>query len=373
MGLTTYTRKDIRRMLGRRLRLPFYLRFGSYKKFDAGCTTTLLLDSDLTQEDGFWEGSFIFISDSEEDCNQEWRMINNFLSSGDQIELDYPLSAAPAAEDEYEIISMWNPEDVHDAINQAIESCWPHFFETVVEDTIVLESLKKEYSLSDLSKTPWMITKLWLEGNNTGSVFTAASSGNDSVTAPSNCDLSNVKADWLVSIYEGTGSGQLRTVDSVTGQAISITENWTTNPDTTSKIRFWNPADQTIGWYMVRNFGADRKEFPDNLHLQSLYSSSYGLRLRIEYLSKPELMDDDTDTTVVPSEYLLYKAMSILYSQLNSDNRIDMSTFERLSQRYAAEAEDLKNKLAFRIPTITYRTYSPDRDGSDRPDPMNWS
>ena len=372
MGLTTYTRKDIRRMLCRRLRLPFYRRIGNYSTLEAGCTTSILVDSKLTQEDDYWTGSFLYISDSEEDCNQEWRLINNFLSAGDQITLEFPLSSAPAAEDEYEIISLWSPDDIHDAINQAIESAWPFFFETNVDDVLVLEEEKKEYSLIGLSSIPWMITKVWLEGNSTGSTSSVESSTNDTVTLPSTADLTNLDSNWKVSIYAGTGSGQLRDVSSVAGQEITISSVWTTNPDITSKLRYWNPANQSVGWFLMRNYDQDRKEFPDNIYLQSIYTDSYGLRLRVEYLSKPTLLDDDADTVVIPSEYLMHKAMSILYSQVSSDHGIDMSTYDRLSQRHQAEAEDLKNKLAFRVPNITFRSYAPDRLRTDGNNPIGW-
>lgn len=47
--------------------------------------------------------------------------------------------------------------------------------------------------------------------------------------------ITNVWASWTVTIVSGTGAGQQRVISSNTGTALTISPNWTTNPDATSR------------------------------------------------------------------------------------------------------------------------------------------
>lgn len=50
----------------------------------------------------------------------------------------------------------------------------------------------------------------------------------------------NGYANYCVTIYDGTGEGQIRTIESNTATVLTVRDDWTTNPDATSKYIIYN-------------------------------------------------------------------------------------------------------------------------------------
>lgn len=87
----------------------------------------------------------------------------------------------------------------------------------------------------------YVILKSGLKGDR----FTATSATASSITGP----IGAFNNEWIgatAHVYAGTGIGQTRTVTANTTGALSITPNWTTTPDATSKVRVYRRNGQRL-------------------------------------------------------------------------------------------------------------------------------
>lgn len=72
----------------------------------------------------------------------------------------------------------------------------------------------------------------------------ATSGTNNTIVVSTASWTTNAYANMFVWVYSGTGSGQFRKILSNTGTALTVDENWSTNPDSTSYFRvFYVPSD----------------------------------------------------------------------------------------------------------------------------------
>ena len=185
--------------------------------------------------------------------------------------------------------------------------------------------------MSGLATAPWFIREIEIERASSLKGIADSSTNDTLVDAVS--DFSNVAAGWLISIYDGTGRGQLRTILSVSGTTITISENWTTNPDTTSKFAVWDPNDQDVKWYQLFAASFNTSEYPSTLYLTQKYPALHGMRIRLKYLALPGELSADDDTTVVPGAYIIPKVASILYGRRMSDSRVDRQKNQTLASQ----------------------------------------
>ena len=198
---------------------------------------------------------------------------------------------------------------------------------------------------------------------------TATAGGASTITLESIPD--GIDTSWRISIYEGTGKGQIRTYSSNVGNQVTVSSAWTTNPDSTSKYAVWDAAEEHYAWEPVYAVSQDAKEFPDAIRFKSRFTSSYGMRIRLEYLAYPVALTADADTTGVPKEYLVPKVCSILHGQRLSSTRADRDMHFAEHKRYADEADSFK---------ILYAPHRPDtlipveggQEYRDNEDPLDW-
>lgn len=370
MAEPTLTRSGLRQLLARRLGLAFARRYNDSAALTGVTSTTIVTATGLTQATDFWNDSFFFHQTS-----GEVRRIVDFASGG-QLTLEHPLSTLPLVADEFEIHTGWTADDLHDAINAGILASQRAFHDVVLDESLVLKENTLEYDLTSLTTLRYVL-KLFretavgvLRGTATAG---AAGSITDSALIGS---LGSVTSSWKVSIYAGTGAGQLRSVSSAnngTG-AVSVSSNWTTTPDTTSKYALWNPTVQYDEWPRILAARFDAIEFPSKAYLMVNYTESYGLRLRLQYLARPATLASEAGTTFVPQEFLINYALAELYSLRLSDSRVDR-------QRYAAKA-DHHRKLAsdylaannWRAPAATLWQEADHgyRYQADSANPMGW-
>jgi hypothetical protein len=359
--------------------MPFYRRFESFSEAEANSSISKLVDSHLVQPSDYWNGSWLFFPEDGGSNAGCVRKVSDFTAtSGGSVAYltpEFNFDHAVVVGDDYELLSVFSPLDVHRAINRSIQDGFPSFFDTINDETLILEQDQLTYSLEDLDSPPWVITKAWLEVNSSALDVEVESSANGSVTLTDAADISDVEAGWLVSAYYGTGSGQLRTVSSVTGQQVVISQNWVTNPDTDTKLKIWNPDDQQEDWYRLLALRFNQKENPTAMYFTKLYSSAYGMRIRLQYITAPSKLTADDDTTVVPSEYIINKAMAILLMRKANDNRVDRQRYLQQVQGYLDLAEHYRQTQGFRIPDITRwqeeDPNSPSGSGSGD-NPLNW-
>jgi hypothetical protein len=365
MAEPTISLQDLRRAIARELEMPFFKRYkNGYLDADSGDTDELV-DAALTQKDKFWNGAWVYRV-----ASQEASLITNFNASDNKLVLETAITAF-AADDDYEIHNIWNAYDIHDAINRAIRDARRTFFETVTDETIIIEEDKLIYSLSSLAKTPHIIQKIWLEQPTSVKRGQVVSATSTTVTLTAS-ELSGVDSDWKISIYAGTGSGQLRSISSVAGAQATVPA-WTTVPDDSSKFALWNPTQQTQDWRPWTAVRYDStKEFPDVLYFSRRPVDYQGLRVRLEYVSLPSELSAEDDTTVIPDSYLIPAAISILHSRKVKDTKVDRELHFAESKRYKEEADAWMVRNAPHRPDSNmldqaYTGYQPSAD-----DPLNW-
>lgn len=363
MALPTSTRAEIRRAIGSELGMDFYRFYSNYLTCDSGSTTTKVVDTDLTQNDNAWKDMWFYVSENVststgatvDDNVGAVRLINSFSNKDNALILDRALPQTPTNKDRYEIHNNWNAFEIHNAINRAIRDGLPDFFDIVTDETLVTKEDTLEYDISGLTYRPWIISEVWLERPYDSRTGTATAGAATSIT-DSSADFSAVDSTYKVSIYDGKGAGQLRTCSSGTSAGvINISAAWTTNPDTTSKYRVWDTAEQRSTWYRLTSARFNNHEYPSTMYLPKRYTNLYGSRIRIIYATDSLELNDDTDTTVVPKEFLIYKTIEFLASSRVGSTRGDREHYAVLEQIYRNKAEMFREKHAFRMDTTLWQ------------------
>ena len=367
MAEPTTTLSQLRRAIAKELEMPFFKRYkNGFLDADSGDTDELV-DADLTQKDKFWNGAWLYRV-----ASQETSLVTNFTTLDNKLVLEVPISAF-AAGDDYEIHSIWNAYDVHDAINRAIRDARRTFFETVTDETIIIQEDKLAYSFADLVKTPHMIQKIWLENPTSVQRGNIVSATATSATLPAGTAPDNLNDTWMISIYAGTGRGQLRSLTSTDGNSVVGVATWDTNPDSSSKFALWNTTQQTQDWRPWTAVRYDSmKDFPDTLYFSRRPVDYQGLRVRLEYVSLPAELSAEVDTTVIPDSYLIPAAISILHSRKVKDTKVDRELHFAESKRYQEMADAWMVRNAPHRPDSNlldqaYLGYQPDST-----DPLNW-
>lgn len=369
MSESTTTLQNLRRTIAKELKMPFARRFPSgYSEVDASSTTSKIIDSALTQKDNFWNGSWLYFPST-----GEVSLVRSFQANDNAVHLEVPLASTPSAGDDYELHQIWNAVDIHHFINQAILEGGRTWADTVTDETLILEEDKLSYTISGLTRRPWIVTKVFIE--NRGSVVRGSLQSATSTTAvlESAGILTPVTtpANWRISIYDGTGKGQIRTVASVNGAEVTVT-SWTTTPDSTSKYALWDTTDDLSPWIPLDSYTLDAKEYPDTVHFFRRMESWFGMRLRIEYLSEPTELTAEADTTPIPKRWIVPFAVYLMLGQRIMDTKEDREVYSAESERYRIMAEDFRMRNAPHKPDVTLRSAQPRYTYIPNGDPLNW-
>lgn len=345
--------------------MPFFRRFSAGElTTDTGSTASLIVDAALTQRDGFWNNHWYYAVTAGEQS-----LTRSFQANNGSFALETPLTSAPAdTGDLYELHAMWSPSDLHAAINQAIQEAGKIFTETVVDSTIVVEEDQLEYSLTGLSKTPYVLNKVSIE--NPGSITKGTATAGAATTITVESVPSDIDTGWRISIYAGLGAGQSRVYVSNAGNVITVAA-WTTQPDSTSKYALWDAAQEIYDWSPLHQVYQDSKEFPDVLRLRSRMPQYYGMRLRLEYQALPAELSSDSDTTIVPKKYIMDKAIAILHGQKLNDTKADRDLHFAEHQRYNDQADKYLARTAPHMPDTQIQTMDHIYQ-DDRNDPLAW-
>jgi hypothetical protein len=368
MSETTVTLQGLRRSICRELRMPFFRKMGNFAEVDTGSTTTKIIDAKLLQRNEYWKNHWFYLVST-----QETSLIESFNRPETALLLERALAGAPASGTDYEIHSIWSADEIHAAINRAIKSSRQAFFNSVVDDTtLCLVEDVLEYYIGGLTVVPWIVNKVYIEYPSNAQRGLAVAAGVASITLPSDIDLTDATTTYRITIYGGKGAGQVRQYSTRTGQVVSITQSWTTVPDTTSKFAIFDPTKS--GWYPAHNIHFDAPEYPDDLRFTNRNPSFYGGRIRIEYVGVSSLLTAETDTTIVPEEYLINKVCSILHGQVLNGTKADKESHYAEFKRYQDEADSYMVRNAPHQPATHIRNPDAHIDFfyRDTADPLAW-
>jgi len=366
MTTPTTTRAELRRKICKELRMPFFRRVSNtYSTVGASSTTGTIIDAKLTQPDGTWNGSWFY-----DVTTGEVSLIRSFKADSDTFYIEKTLAASPVG-NYYEIHSIWNADEIHDAINESIRVGRRTFPELVTDETIVMKEEVMTYPITGLSTLPWMITKIWVEEQlncDRGNVVSATSTSVTLPSVPSDLDTS-----WKITTYAGKGAGQIRNVGVVTGNSFAVVA-WTTVPDSTTKYALFHADKELVQWAPFNDFHTDTEEFPATLYLNELRPSLYGMRIRIEMLAVSQELTTEAGVTYVPAEFIKAKACSILHGQALSNTKADKDTHYSEYRRYMEEADAYVVRNAVHTPGVRFRT--PNDSASQRyqsnNNPLGW-
>jgi hypothetical protein len=367
MAEPTKTLTQLRRDICRELRMPFFGIFDTNSVLTGTPTTTALFDSKLVQADDYWNGDWVFIVDGP--AAGDVRRITDFVASTDSILPEYAFSGTPAAGNLYEIHSRWNAYDIRHALNQAIREGWDAFADYSLDETMIVREDVLEYDLTFAAR---QLLKVWVETPASTSIIRDTASGG-AVTYLEDTSLPMVDDQfngWMISIYKGTGVGQLRTVSDTTAatKRILVSVNWATAPDATSKYALWNPAEQRVEWVRLTAMRPDVPDFPSKVFFPGTLESFLGLRFRFQYEAVLTELTTEASVTAVDANYLMYRAVAFLHGYRAGDNRFDRTAHLQEEQRYIEKAGLYLTNRARRGPSQTLWQESDFRGASYNPD-----
>lgn len=380
MAYPTSTRAELRRAICAELGMEFFRRYPSYLTCDSGSTTDKIVDSDLVQQEDFWKNMWVYIAEDTDTGTGapsalvgDVRLVSTFSNVDDALFVERAFSTAPTNTLRYEIHDVWNATEIHNAINRAIRDAIPNFFDIVTDESLVLQEDKLSYDISGLTYRPWIVGEVWLERTFDSITGTVDSASNTSLT-DAGADFSEAGVNHRVSIYEGTGKGQLRTCQTGTSAGVlTISAAWTTNPDNTSKYRYWDSLKQLDDWYRMTSLRFDKSEYPDTMYLPKLMTGLYGSRIRLVYATDALELSSDADTTIVPAEFIIYKAIAYLAGSRVWGRTADREKYAILEQTANAKAEAFRGKMAFRMDSTLWQESDYGDPGIHSvPNPMGW-
>lgn len=364
MAEETTSRAVLRRKICKELRMPFFRRVGSSSTVAASSTTSSIIDSKLTQPEGTWAGSWFYNVSTD-----EVSLIRSFSANDDTFRLESPCALSPIG-NTYEIHSIWNATEVHDAINEAIRLGRRSFPQTTVDETIVLQEEVLTYTISTLTNRPWIISKIWVEQRANCERGTVTSAASTTVTLP--FMPTGVNSNWRINIYAGQGAGQTRAAGTPTGNTFSVTA-WTTIPNSTSKYVLYDASEEIISWKPFNDFHMDTEEFPDIIYMNKLHQSFYGMRLRLDMISVSAELSTEASLTNVPAEYIKAKACSILHGQALSNTKADKDMHYAEYKRYGDEADAYVVRNAPHTPGTRFRSPMTNHTyANDNNNPLGW-
>ena len=361
MGEPVVTRAVLRRNLGRMANMKFFKLYPEgYITLGDANTVTKITDSNLTQEDNFWKGHYAYIVGSKDE-----RRIASFRSNDDAILPEYEFGAFDTTvADQLEIYSKWPASALHDAINRSIREGSKYWPDVAKFEDMIVQEYKMAYDISSdgVDPTIWRLDQVWVErsiSSMTGTVDTAVDSA--TVQFESGIATSDIDTDWYFSIYYGKCRGHVAPVTAVDTTTNRITWATTsdqasdTGADSTSKFRLWNANKQYLDWYPLDNYRMDAVEYPNVMYLANALPSVYGYRFRFIYRSLENGLDSDDQTTVVPQDYIMYRAMALLHDMPMSDNKADVRQHQQMADYYDRLADMYAQKHRKRTPQVQLR------------------
>ena len=340
--------------------MDFALRIGESATATGGTTTTLIDTAMLDQADDYWNGDWLYVvNDADASTNDDKiRLITDFTQSSSTLTFLEALGASSASSDTFEIHSGWNAAQIHSAVNAAIEDGFPEFFDMNIDESIVLTRDTLEYTLPT-SAAPYFMNRMWIEQPEEKLKGTASGGSSTTLVDSSQSWTNDEWNSMTVAIYHGTGKGQHAVITDGNSTTLTVAA-WlgtgTTSPDSTSKYVIKDTTRELRDHYRVTAARFDKVYYPTKLYLTSRYTRFEGYGLRLQYVSKPSALTAEASSTDMPQEFIVRKALALLYAQRIADSRVDSDRFRYLQQYYDTLAEAYRQQNKWRMPSATMWT-----------------
>lgn len=385
MAEPTVTRTLLRRSVARIFQSEFFRRYPeSVLTVTTGGSATSFTCSSLTQtEDNFWKGGYVyFVSATQAGIVGKDRRISAFTASTDTVTVAEPFAANITAADTFEIHSLVSASDIHEALNRAIRDVAKVYPRQVIDETLVVQEKKRYHTLTGLAARVWRPRQVYVEQNTTAihaKVASATYTGTGPYTATITFSDLIVTADQhnskLCSIVTGSGLGGINAatiIDTIAPNQIQVSSTVNTL-STDTLIMIWDPNVQETNWNKLTEIRFDFSEYPNTMFMQAQLDQYRGFRLRFIYSSPAAELTADADTTTVPHELVVKRAVQYLHEMLAHDNRADANRHLNLAQYYKAECEEFLVKNTPLRPAGTVWMEGDDSTSTYAdPDPLGW-
>lgn len=350
MSAPTKTRQQIRRAICSFLEMEFYQRWDEVT-VDTVNGANLVI-SELTQPDTAWERQWAYVVDGT--AAGETAMILASVRESNTIVLEAAISGLQAS-DKIEILSI-SPRILHKSINEAIMASRGFFFRVNNDKTLFLQEDKLTYSLTNITPTPWVVQKVWLERPTTmyrGEVSAAGSNYVEIDGLEADDDEFN---DFLITVYGGDASGEYGTIaDTLTDNRLEISGTWGTTPSVGDKVAWYNTSEELLPPYGIPAIDWPALYWPDEFRLRRLYRGYEGARFILQCVAPPQELSDDTDTSVVPVEYLKWAVGSSVFNKLRTKPKVvDDGRYRTAFIDWDQIAQQELRRLAFTMPADTF-------------------
>lgn len=283
--------------------------------------------------------------------------------------------------------ARWSDADINLAINTALKEAYPYFYterhsDVRRGDMILVTDNRLEYPLEVYmpfeKTTPAVI--LAVQYSSTGEEYRGTVSSYDS----DNYVITDENASWVpgywtmptgrsvLGIYRGTGAGFYAPVTSNTVNTVTVDSTLGFWPSTMNIYRTItlvnNQYDTGVGensqyviadtrsceWRELWKFDVDREEYPTVLYIPRGLPA--GTLLRLHYITPPEPLVDDNDTTDVPEDWLMYQASATLHlNRLQTEPGWENSVDQYFATTFQVKADQIRTMRAMPYPKRTLR------------------
>lgn len=267
-----------------------------------GGSTSTLIDTARTEADDYWNEYWLLVTGTTDEAapEAEESRVSDYSASTTTLTVAPGLTAAIGAGDTYELRRFIPASSIHRFINSAVEQYRNQFPDLTEDSTIVVKEDVYDYTLPsgvvDIRQIDLIEHDVVYRG-------TATAGDSTTLTDTSKSWTTDELAGHEIAIYDGTGSGQYRTIASNTATVITVTVAWATNPSTDSDYVVKDVTDEPPIYHHIQyaNFVGSTLHIP-----QALLA---GHRLRIQHNPEFSELDDDADTTDVPKALVVRAAM----------------------------------------------------------------
>jgi len=355
-GAYTVDLATLRRAVSQALNEPFMLDVPlGYIAATGGTTTTVVCStlSTLYTSDDEAEDGWVYVILGGAQAGGYERRIVSYNNSTFTFTIAPALPTAVQAGDIFEIHHRCTATKKARAINRAIRDGWDDFFTWKTRDLVMCNNEPYITTQTNLPTDVRRVVSLELEPLYDAVTSITATSGSTTTFVVTGTPWSvNQFAGYVLAISNGTGKGQQTEVASNTSNTLTFTNALAVAPASGSigKLKSlpeyaeWQPLSLDE-W---RPYGAPYLQY---MRIPHRWQGQDGRAIRMNYMTDlSELtLGTEAGTTIIPEEYLVYSACSIIALEWGFDSPMQSWDAQQWLGRWnGEERERLRQKWSFK-------------------------